>query len=137
MTAVIMVCPQCRCFTPAFWLNVFSLALWVVIVAMNYFLLRVWLPPMAQRFAGLGVELPLPLRIYIGLLRLAAILGIGLLLLVTTVLGVLRRRKVEVPNFLKSGKLLATVTYAVLVFSMLGLFSGLACDWATIGKLAP
>ncbi len=137
MTAVKMQCPECRCFTPAFWLNAFSSALWPVIVTMNYFLLRIWLPPVAQRFAGVGVELPLPLRVYAGLVRLAAIAGLWLLLLAAAVLVVLRWRKVGVPNFLKSGRLLAAVTYALLVFSMLGLFSGLLCYWSLVGKLAP
>jgi hypothetical protein len=72
MMTVMMQCSKCRCFTPAFWLQVFSLALWAVIVAMNYLLLWVWLPPIAPTFAELGVALPLPLRVYAAMVRLAA-----------------------------------------------------------------
>jgi hypothetical protein len=113
------------------------LALWVVIVGANYLLLWVWLPPVARTFAELEVDLPLPLRVYAAFARLAAIAGVGLLLLAAVVGAVLRWRKVRVTNFLKSGKLLAVVTYAAVAITMLGLLSGLFVSWSTVGKIAP
>ncbi len=132
MPAVKMLCPGCQGFTPAFALNLYSFALWVVIVVINCVYLRVWLPAIT----ALGIELPLPVHIYDALLRLAIAIAIGFLPLAIVVLFVLRWRKVAVPNPLKSGRLLAAATWMALVVSLLGIFSGLNAEFALMEKLA-
>lgn len=118
-------CPACRVFTGAFWLNIFLLSLWAVIVAANWLYLDQLFPGILNIATSLGRALNLPMRIHFGLSDLAKTYGLLVIGLGIVLLLVLWWRKVSLPGFLKSGKLLAVVTWVVLVGSLGGFLAGL------------
>ncbi len=118
-------CPHCRRLQPAFWLNFYSLGLWVVILLMNVIHLRFG-PQNLLRIQ----DPPPPLRLYLQLVHL----GSWILVLAIVVLLVLGLRKSPLPTFIMSGKALAVVTYVMLVLSLLGVASGYAI---VLGEMHP
>lgn len=110
-------CPECRAFTPAFWLNIFSLLLLVVIVAMNYVYLATLLPVWQKVLRDFGMILSGPAAWPRMLVRDVVRGWLPVLVLPFVVLLALRWKKVAVLTVLKSGKLLAAVTLLALVGS--------------------
>ena len=119
-----MRCPECLRFTPAFWLNLFSLLLLVTLVLTNFMYLWKMVPIVGSLSAGLGFDLPLPMRVYIGLSQTSATLLFWVLILAIPVLLLLKGRKIRVPSFIMSGKLLAVLTWVALLFSLVGIITG-------------
>lgn len=125
MGGVRMRCPHCHSFTPAFWLNLYSLAILLIILESEGFYLWKMIPVMAHLGHGLGTALPPVLRLNI---RLATLVGswwgLGVLLVVVGALLVLRWRRVALPDWLASGGTLAVVTWLALATTQAGLFAG-------------
>jgi hypothetical protein len=119
--------------TSAYWLNAYSVALWLLIVAANFLYLVYLLPIWANLMAGLGAELPLPLRVHAGVAHLVAAYGWLALLLLILLFGVLHWRKVRLPGFMKSGKLLASFTWLVAA----GTFAAVLVALTLASILAP
>lgn len=117
-------CPECHRFTPGLWLNLYCLSLLIALSLANFIHLWKMVPIMANMAAGLGFTLPLAMRLYIRLSNMSATLLLWVLILAIPVLFVLKGKKVRVPNFVMSGKLLAVVTWVALVFSLVGIFVG-------------
>lgn len=123
MAGIRMSCSDCGRLTPAFWLNAYSLAIWFVVVVINVMYLWKVVPVMAHLEIKLGLVLPLPMRLHIWLISAARSLWLLLLLLAVGVWLALRWRKIPLPDFLKSGKVLAVVTWLAMWGTMLGLLS--------------
>jgi hypothetical protein len=117
-------CPECFHFTPAFWLNLFSLLLLVTLVVTNFLYLWKMVPIVATFAAGMGFDLPLPMRLYIRVSNLSATIAFLALAVAIPVILLLKGRKVRVPSFVTSGKLLAVVTWVALLFSLVGIITG-------------
>ncbi len=117
-------CPECQRFTPALWLNLYSLSILAVLSLTN--IMHVWkmVPIVANMATGMGYVLPLPMRMYIHWVIVSEIGTLSLLALVFPALYVLKVRKVRVPSFVTSGKALAVITWGALVFSLVGIFVG-------------
>ena len=116
-------CPKCRRITPGLWLNFYSLSLLVLLVLTNWGHLRYLLPIVANMSASLGVELPRPVQFYISLSHVTVTWG-WVLIPAILLYFLLSGRKVQVPNVLMSGKLLAGVAWVGLLFTLVGSFGG-------------
>jgi hypothetical protein len=112
-------CSQCRRFTPGLWLNLYSLSLIVLLLAANWIHIQYMTPILVDFAAGLGLQLPLALRIYLGLSAWAMW---GWVLIAVIVVLLLVRRKM--PRFLLSGRLLAAAASVFLLYTLTGVFSG-------------
>ena len=124
MGSVRMRCPVCGHFTSAFSLNLFSVMLWLVILEVDSFFLWKMIPIVAHMSSGLGVELPPLARLYIWLATVFPPWGLALLVVVVVVLlFILRWRKTPLPDFVKSGEVLAVVTWLALAVSLAGIFA--------------
>jgi hypothetical protein len=115
MDHIRMRCPACHHMTAAYWLNAYSLGLLLLIVAANYFYLVYLLPYWQNFMAALEVDLPLPMRLHAALARWVTDFGWLVALLLILLLGILRWQRKTLPGFLKSGKLLASLTWLVMV----------------------
>jgi len=120
-----MRCPRCRVLTPAFWLNGYSVALWVVLVAANYYYVRNLAPIVIETGLRVNVSPDPIMLLHITLARLVGAWGVWALALAVAALVVLRVRRIALPNFLKSGKALAVVTWLGLVISLGGIVGAL------------
>lgn len=125
MDQIRMRCPECHHMTSAYWLNAYSLALWLLIVAANYFFLQYLLPVWANTMAGLGKMMPFPVRVYAGLAQLVTGYGPLVIVLAILSLGILHWKKM-LPDSLKSGRLLASVTWVVMVLTLGGVLATFA-----------
>jgi hypothetical protein len=114
MDQIRMRCPACHHMTAAYWLNAYSVALWLLIVAANYLYLVYLLPIWANLFNGLAVDLPLPMRVHAAVAGWVTSYGWLVLLLAILILGLLHWAKKTLPGFLKSGRLLASFTWLVM-----------------------
>jgi len=112
-------CPQCKNMAHGFSLNLYSVALIVPLAVTNWINLRYLAPIVVNLFAGLGVELSLPFRIYLGLSYWAGTWA--WLLLVVIVLSLVVTRKTK---FLRSGRLLAIAAWLLMLYTLAGVLSG-------------
>jgi hypothetical protein len=117
-------CPVCTGFTPAFWMNLYSLSLLAFLSVTN--LIYVWkmVPIVATMARLLGFELPLAMRIYLHWINISAYFGLPAVALTVGALFALRRRKIPIPRFITSGALLAAAAFMALVFSVGGIMIG-------------
>ncbi len=118
-----MRCPECQRFTPALWLNLYSLSLLITLALTDFWYLWKIVPILAPVATGWGLNLPLATRFYIGLADLSATFAVWVLVLAIPVIFLLKGRKVRVPSFVTSGKLLAVVTWVGLVISLVGIIT--------------
>ncbi len=132
MDHVRMRCPECHHMTSAYWLNAYSLALWLLIVAANYFYLQYLIPVWKSLMIGLGEDLPLGIKLHLALADLVSKYGLLILVLFILLLGFLHWKKKSLPGFLKSGRLLASLTWVVAVITLGGILAGMtsAVIWA-------
>lgn len=118
-------CPACHHMTSAYWLNAFSLVMWLLIVAANYVYLQKLLPVLTYLSAFQGEHLLLPVRIHAALARWVTMYWWVVLLLVVLGFGLFRWKKMMLPGFLKSGRLLASLTSLVMAGTLAGLLTGM------------
>ena len=73
MAGVQMRCPECKRHTPPFWLNLTSLCILAVVIAMNHIFFLKLLPHLANLLAELGAELTLVMRLQFALMNFTRI----------------------------------------------------------------
>ncbi len=116
MMGVELRCPACATPTQAFWLNIISIALLVILVAINYVYVAKLIPIWQETLTLCeGSTLEFMAGTPYILARLLSYLGPPLLLLAFILLFVRRWKKKAAPDYLKSGKLLAALTLLALV----------------------
>jgi hypothetical protein len=132
MDHIRMRCSACHHMTAAYWLNAFSVAMWLLIAAANFIYVVYLLPIWANLMAGLGETLPPPMRIHSNIAQVTMAYGWLVLLLLVALFVVLHWKKVHLPEFLKSGKLLASFTWLVMAGTFAGILAALtlASVWA-------
>ena len=121
MDAAGVRCHSCRHFTPAFWFNLFSLLTLALALALTYFCREYLLPVLLNILNAMGDEAWLPTRIYIALADTLATWAPWFLAFVVVLLLVLRWRKVALPIWIKSGRLLALITWLFLLVTLAGI----------------
>ena len=118
-------CSACGSLTPALWLNLYSLLIWLMIVVVHftYFL---WLFPSIVRIYGeLNEMLPLTVRLHYGSAQFIEDWGLWLMLLVVIAGLAMWWKKIKLPKFCLSGKLFAGITYLALGVTFTGILYGL------------
>ncbi|HTO95556.1 MAG TPA: hypothetical protein VMK66_00825 [Myxococcales bacterium] len=128
-------CHECRHFTPAFWFNLFSLLTLAVLLAATYICREYLLPVLMNILAMLGDEAWLPTRIYAALADTLATWAPWFLAAVVVLLVVLHWRKVALPKWIKSGRLLALLTWLFLLVSLAGMGAAYTETTARFGDL--
>ncbi|HYX70024.1 MAG TPA: hypothetical protein VE825_12880 [Terriglobales bacterium] len=123
MDAVRLRCPACHRGTPALWLNLFALLILGAVAAGAYVHMTYLLPVLANLCAGLGIEMVLPARVYAQAARWVQDYGIWVLLAGIALLVLLRWRRGAIPGFVKSGKLLAALTWLALLATLAGILA--------------
>ncbi|MGH9787434.1 MAG: hypothetical protein ACRD4U_01870 [Candidatus Acidiferrales bacterium] len=105
-------------------LNIYSLALWGVISAANYLYVQKIAPIVMNTAARLQAPIDPIMRAHIRIVNSASSWGLAFLaLVILTMLG-LRLWKRNPLDFVKSGKILAVVTWLALVGTFAGVFAG-------------
>lgn len=112
-------CPQCKHVAHGLSLNLYSVALIVPLVVTNWINLRYLAPIVVNLFAGLGVELSLAFRVYLGLSYWGGTWAWVLLVVIALFLVVTRKTKI-----LRSGRLLAVAAWLLLLYTLAGVLSG-------------
>jgi type II secretory pathway component PulF len=117
-------CPECRKFTPAFWLNIYSLGIWAIIIqtSANYFFKLI--PQYVVAILSIGGDLPLPIRWQIMLSSFFQNWILVLFIAGALLSLALRRWGNRLPAFVRSGKVLAVVTCLVLAALINGILVG-------------
>jgi hypothetical protein len=116
-------CPKCRCLAAGQWLNLYSLLLLVFLGLINFSYFRFMFPIVVNMATGLGLELPLLLRLYAGTSHYAQLWG-WLLIPMALIFFLLKKTPVRVPAALHSGKVLAVTAAAGLLISIVGIMVG-------------
>ncbi len=118
-------CSDCGSLTPALWLNLYSLLIWLMI-AVVHFTYFLWIVPgILKIHMEFNVMLPLPVRLHYGLADFIEIRGPWIILLVIIAGLAMRWKKIRLPKFCLSGKLLAGITFVALGVTFTGVLSGL------------
>lgn len=118
-------CSDCGSLTPALWLNLYSLLIWLMI-AVAHFTYFLWIVPSILKIhMELNAMLPLPVRLHYGLADFIEAWGPWIILLVIIAGLAMWWKKIRLPKFCLSGKLFAGITYLALGVTFTGILYGL------------
>jgi len=117
-------CPQCLRFEPDFCLNLFTFLLLITLVVTNAYYFRGIVPNRCTFAAQMKLDLPLVMRLHLGVYNSFVLLGPPLIVLAVAVVLLLRRMKIRALRFLVSGKVLALATWVALAVSLVGIMAG-------------
>lgn len=129
-------CSACGSLTPALWLNLYSLLIWLMIavVHVTYFL---WIvPSILKIYEQFNEMLPLIVRLHYILADFIEVWGPWIILLSIIAGLAMWWKKVKLPKFCMSGKLFAGITYLALGVTFTGILYGLVALLLLFPKIA-